>query len=47
LADENIPLAVVGALRERGHDVLWVREDSPGPRIGPFSKPPGYRGASF
>jgi len=30
LADENIPLRVVAALRDRGNDVLWVREHSPG-----------------
>lgn len=26
LADENIPAAVVRALRERNHDVLWMNE---------------------
>jgi predicted nuclease of predicted toxin-antitoxin system len=26
LADENVPGAVVGALRRMGHDVLWARE---------------------
>ncbi len=30
LANENFPGAAVQALRERGHDVLWVRTDSPG-----------------
>jgi|ERR1019366_8426548 predicted nuclease of predicted toxin-antitoxin system len=30
LADENVALVVVLALRERGHDVAWVREDAPG-----------------
>lgn len=30
LANENVPRAVVTALREAGHDVLWVRETSPG-----------------
>jgi len=29
-ADENVPLDVVTALRLRGHDVAWVREDMPG-----------------
>ena len=27
LANENFPGPVVRALRERGHDVAWVRED--------------------
>ncbi len=30
LANENFPGAAIGALRARGHDVAWVREDSPG-----------------
>jgi len=30
LANENIPTAVVEALRQKGHDVLWVRTESPG-----------------
>jgi len=30
LADENIPGAVVFALREHGHDVQWVMEEAPG-----------------
>jgi len=30
LADENVPGAAIGALRTRGHDVLWVREEAPG-----------------
>jgi predicted nuclease of predicted toxin-antitoxin system len=30
LLDENIARAVVSALRERGHDVAWIRESSPG-----------------
>jgi len=30
LADENIPGEVVNALRERGHDVTWVRTEMPG-----------------
>jgi hypothetical protein len=30
LADENFPGDAVTALRERGHDVAWVRSDAPG-----------------
>ncbi len=30
LADENIPRSTVQTLRESGHDVLWIREASPG-----------------
>jgi predicted nuclease of predicted toxin-antitoxin system len=30
LADENFPSEAVGALREGGHDVLWVRAAFPG-----------------
>jgi predicted nuclease of predicted toxin-antitoxin system len=30
LANENVPGAAVRALREAGHDVDWVREDSRG-----------------
>ena len=30
LADENFPLPTVPALRQAGHDVLWVRTDAPG-----------------
>ena len=30
LADENIPLKAVQGLRDSGHDVLWIRESSPG-----------------
>ncbi|WP_410509045.1 DUF5615 family PIN-like protein [Methanosarcina hadiensis] len=30
LANENIPLNAVRALRDCGHDVLWIREKSPG-----------------
>lgn len=30
LANENIPLSAVEALRRCGHDVLWIREKSPG-----------------
>jgi predicted nuclease of predicted toxin-antitoxin system len=30
LANENIPLDAVEALRVTGHDVLWIREEAPG-----------------
>jgi hypothetical protein len=30
LADENFPGDAVTALRERGHDVAWIRMDAPG-----------------
>jgi predicted nuclease of predicted toxin-antitoxin system len=30
LANENFPGGAVSALRERGHDVAWVRSDAPG-----------------
>jgi predicted nuclease of predicted toxin-antitoxin system len=30
LADENFPLPTVEALRQAGHDVMWVRTDAPG-----------------
>jgi predicted nuclease of predicted toxin-antitoxin system len=30
LANENVPGPVVAALRERGHDVLWIKESMPG-----------------
>ncbi|MEA5554466.1 DUF5615 family PIN-like protein [Anabaena cylindrica UHCC 0172] len=30
LANENFPLDAVEALRENGHDVAWIRIDSPG-----------------
>lgn len=30
LANENFPGVAVEALRSRGHDVVWVRTDSPG-----------------
>ena len=30
LANENVPLDAISALRERGHDVIWVRTDTPG-----------------
>ena len=30
LANENVPGPVVTALRDAGHDVLWVKEDMAG-----------------
>lgn len=30
LANENFPGAAVIALRDRGHDVTWIRADAPG-----------------
>lgn len=30
LANENVPLDAVSSLRQRGHDVAWVRIDTPG-----------------
>jgi len=30
LANENFPLDAVEALRQNGHDVAWIRVDSPG-----------------
>ncbi len=30
LADENCPGDLVHTLEERGHDVVWIRTDSPG-----------------
>jgi hypothetical protein len=30
LADENFPLPTVEALRQAGHNVIWVRTDYPG-----------------
>jgi len=30
LANENFPLDVVEAVRKEGHDVAWIRADSPG-----------------
>lgn len=30
LANENIPMSAVEALRASGHDVLWIREKAPG-----------------
>jgi predicted nuclease of predicted toxin-antitoxin system len=30
LADETFPAMAVDALRNRGHDVVWVRTDAPG-----------------
>jgi predicted nuclease of predicted toxin-antitoxin system len=32
LANENFPADAVAALRQRGHDVVWVRTDAPGSR---------------
>jgi predicted nuclease of predicted toxin-antitoxin system len=34
LANENIPADAVVALRERGHDVSWVRTEAPGSSDG-------------
>ena len=33
LANENVPGAVVAALRERGHDVFWIKESMRGAKI--------------
>ncbi len=30
LADENFPFDAVSALRDVGHDVVWIRESTPG-----------------
>lgn len=30
LANENVPGEAVEALRQRGHDVTWIRSDAPG-----------------
>jgi predicted nuclease of predicted toxin-antitoxin system len=30
LADENVPGTLVNLLRQRGHDVVWIRADAPG-----------------
>lgn len=30
LANENFPADAVNALRQHGHEVVWVREDAPG-----------------
>jgi predicted nuclease of predicted toxin-antitoxin system len=30
LADENFPGSAITALRERGHDVVWIRTGAPG-----------------
>jgi predicted nuclease of predicted toxin-antitoxin system len=30
LANENVPLTVVEAVRSAGHDVAWIRTDAPG-----------------
>lgn len=32
LANENVPSDAVNALRESGHDVVWIRMDAPGSR---------------
>ncbi len=34
LADENFPAMAVAALRNRGHDVTWVRTEAPGSSDG-------------
>jgi len=30
LANENLPLTVIHAMRDAGHDVMWIRETNPG-----------------
>jgi hypothetical protein len=30
LANENFPGDAIATLRERGHDVTWIRSDAPG-----------------
>ena len=30
LANENFPGEAIGALRERGHDIVWIRTEAPG-----------------
>ncbi len=40
LADENFPLVAVEALQQQGHDVLWIRTDTPG--VIAFPKPVKY-----
>jgi predicted nuclease of predicted toxin-antitoxin system len=30
LCDENVPRNLVDALRQHGHDVVWIREQAPG-----------------
>ncbi len=30
MANENVPLDAVNALRDDGHDVLWIRSTAPG-----------------
>lgn len=32
LANENFPLEAINSLRERGHDVVWIRTEAPGIR---------------
>ncbi|MBN1902158.1 DUF5615 family PIN-like protein [Candidatus Sumerlaeota bacterium] len=34
IANENVPGDVVKALRDAGHDVIWIRTDAPGSRDG-------------
>lgn len=36
LANENFPGDAVDALRQRGHDVVWVRTDAPGSKDTEF-----------
>ncbi len=35
--NENVPLAVVEAVRSAGHDVAWIRTDAPGSKDDEFS----------
>jgi hypothetical protein len=37
LANENISLDAVEAIRRIGHDVAWIRTDAPGAKIVTFS----------
>ena len=30
LANENVPLDAISVLREKGHDIVWIRSDHPG-----------------
>ena len=39
LANENLPRASITALRASGHDVVWVRETSPGCGVVLFRMP--------
>lgn len=34
LANENFPADAIAALRQHGHDVVWIRTDSPGSSDG-------------